>query len=46
MQAQAAALKANLAQTIASLPDVLSGCSVETLVDLIAPIFSEDDYTR
>lgn len=40
------ALRATLAKTIASLPAVLRSCSVETLVNDIAPIFHDDDYNR
>jgi|AntAceMinimDraft_1070359.scaffolds.fasta_scaffold02634_3 hypothetical protein len=40
------ALRATLARTIASLPEVLRSCSVETLVNSVAPIFADDDYTR
>ena len=39
-------LRATLAETIAGLPEVLRSCSVETLVNDIAPIFADGDYAR
>ena len=39
-------LRASLAETIAGLPETLRSCSVETLVNDIAPIFADGDYAR
>lgn len=39
-------LRATLAKTVASLPEVFRSCSVETLVNDIGPIFADEDYTR
>eukprot|EP00227_Mantoniella_beaufortii_P018756 CAMPEP_0197592706 /NCGR_PEP_ID=MMETSP1326-20131121/15289_1 /TAXON_ID=1155430 /ORGANISM="Genus nov. species nov., Strain RCC2288" /LENGTH=108 /DNA_ID=CAMNT_0043158435 /DNA_START=328 /DNA_END=650 /DNA_ORIENTATION=- len=40
------ALKATLAKTLAGLPEVLRSCSVETLVNDMCPIFTDEDYKR
>ena len=39
-------LRATLAETIASLPEVLRSCSVDTLVKDIVPIFADGDDAR
>ena len=41
-----AQLRAEVAKTIASLPEVIRSCSVDVLVGDIASVFDEDDYRR
>lgn len=41
-----AQLRAEVAKTIASLPEVIRSCSADVLVGDIASVFDEDDYRR
>ncbi len=41
-----AQLRAGVAKTIASLPEVIRSCSADVLVGDIASVFDEDDYRR
>ena len=41
-----ASLRAEVARTIAALPEVFRSCSADVLCDVIAPEFTEDDHNR